>query len=163
VWRRYIGGLGVLVACATASSERRHLPDGSWQLSCKLPMEECVRQIEAICPDRRFRIVSGQSTIKLVDVAPGTREYPRSELVVRCGQAPEQEVPADRNVAGSVPPASAKASCVPGATQSCVGAGACSGGQACRPDGLGFGRCDCGSVSKVPSADGGIADAPTSS
>ncbi len=36
--------------------------------------------------------------------------------------------------------------CVPGATQSCVGPGACSGGQSCLPDGSGFGACDCGAA-----------------
>lgn len=36
--------------------------------------------------------------------------------------------------------------CVPGATQACVGPGACSGGQSCLPDGSGFGACDCGAA-----------------
>jgi hypothetical protein len=35
-------------------------------------------------------------------------------------------------------------SCSPGETRACVGAGACKGGQACLPDGKGFGSCDCG-------------------
>jgi hypothetical protein len=43
--------------------------------------------------------------------------------------------------ADAEPPAGA---CVPGATQECVGAGACRGGQACLPDGSAFGPCDCG-------------------
>ncbi|MEZ4225334.1 MAG: hypothetical protein R3B13_30565 [Polyangiaceae bacterium] len=34
--------------------------------------------------------------------------------------------------------------CVPGSTQECVGPGGCRGGQACLPDGSGFGVCDCG-------------------
>ncbi len=35
-------------------------------------------------------------------------------------------------------------SCVPGATQACVGAGGCSGGQICNQAGNGFEACDCG-------------------
>jgi hypothetical protein len=33
--------------------------------------------------------------------------------------------------------------CVPAATQACVGPGACPGGQACLPDGLSWGACQC--------------------
>ncbi|HWP04482.1 MAG TPA: hypothetical protein VNN72_02010 [Polyangiaceae bacterium] len=39
--------------------------------------------------------------------------------------------------------------CVPGATQACVGPAACSGGQSCLPDGSGFGACDCGTAKKT--------------
>jgi hypothetical protein len=41
-------------------------------------------------------------------------------------------------------PAAPQRACVPGVTQACVGTAACSGGQACLPDGSGFGPCDCG-------------------
>jgi hypothetical protein len=34
--------------------------------------------------------------------------------------------------------------CIPGATQACLGAGACQGAQACREDGGGYLPCDCG-------------------
>jgi hypothetical protein len=127
-------------------------------------MDECVRQVEQICIDKRYRILSGQSKIKLVDVTPGTREYPRSELVVRCGSGPEGDIASDRNVA-PLQPASPKLSCIAGATQACVGPGGCSGGQACRPDGLGFGSCDCGPL-KAPGSDAGPSnptDAPSGS
>jgi hypothetical protein len=39
--------------------------------------------------------------------------------------------------------------CVKGVTQACVGPGGCSGGQACLPDGSGFGPCDCGGSQKA--------------
>lgn len=35
-------------------------------------------------------------------------------------------------------------SCTPGATQACLGPGACEGAQMCLADGSGFGACDCG-------------------
>lgn len=34
--------------------------------------------------------------------------------------------------------------CTPGSTQACIGPGACDGGQACLPDGSGYGECNCG-------------------
>jgi len=36
------------------------------------------------------------------------------------------------------------ARCTPGATQACVGAGSCKGGQACLADGSAWDKCDCG-------------------
>lgn len=46
--------------------------------------------------------------------------------------------------------------CTPGESVACVGAGGCSGGQVCLPDGTGFGPCDCGGGMD---AGGGDADA----
>jgi hypothetical protein len=142
MWRRGVVGLCVLVACATGPVERRHLADGSWQLTCRLPMDECVRHFEAVCSDKRYRILSGQSKRELRDVDPGTREYRTSEFVALCDRdALPPQVAQVGGPTAVIPPAS---SCVPGSTQSCVGPGGCSGGQACRADGAGFGPCDCG-------------------
>jgi hypothetical protein len=55
--------------------------------------------------------------------------------------------------------------CVPNATQECVGAGACKGGQSCLPDGSGFSECDCGKKKKTNPWDkpkSGTAPAPAS-
>nr|PZN25197.1 MAG: hypothetical protein DIU78_10725 [Pseudomonadota bacterium] len=57
-------------------------------------------------------------------------------------------------VSAAPPPSADARVCIPGATQQCVGPGACSGGQACLPDGSGFGPCDCGTAT-------GSAGAPT--
>ena len=50
------------------------------------------------------------------------------------------------------PPASAVAIaarvCIPGATQACLGPGACQGAQACRNDATGFLPCDCGAAER---------------
>jgi hypothetical protein len=46
---------------------------------------------------------------------------------------------AGRGGTGNVEP-----ECTPGVTQACLGPGACSGAQACRSDGSGWGACDCG-------------------
>ena len=142
MWRRGVVGLFVLAACATGPVERRHLADGSWQITCRLPMDECVRHFEAVCIDKRYRILSGQSKRELRDVDPGTREYRTSELVALCDRdALPPQVAQTGGPTAVIPPAP---SCVPGSTQSCVGPGGCSGGQVCRADGAGLGPCDCG-------------------
>jgi len=45
--------------------------------------------------------------------------------------------------------------CVPGISVACVGPGACKGGQICKPDGSGFGPCDCGAGGGAGSAGNG--------
>jgi hypothetical protein len=172
MWRR--GGFGLvllaLASCITGPVERRRLADGSWHVTCRLPMDECIRHFEAVCMDKRYRILGAQSKRELRDVDPGTKEYRTSELTALCdrdaaefaaaGAASASAAPA---VSLSPPPpapsASASvpraASCVPGATQPCIGSGGCAGGQACRPDGNGFGSCDCGGAPKPLGGDAG--------
>jgi sulfatase modifying factor 1 len=48
---------------------------------------------------------------------------------------------------GSTRSQATASACVPGATQICVGAGACRGAQVCLASGAGFGPCDCGAAS----------------
>lgn len=61
------------------------------------------------------------------------------------GKPPEPPpVEVDAGVEDAAPPQV----CVPNATQECVGAGACKGGQSCLPDGTGFTECDCGKKKK---------------
>ncbi len=49
--------------------------------------------------------------------------------------------------------------CVPGATQACVGPGDCKGGQACKDDGSGWERCDCGPAAQPEAGVSGDAGA----
>lgn len=46
---------------------------------------------------------------------------------------------------GSSAGGSGSSACVPGASVSCVGPGACQGGQVCNADGTGYGACECAS------------------
>ena len=62
--------------------------------------------------------------------------------------------PAVVAAAASAAPARA---CIPGATQACLGPGACQGAQACREDASGFLPCDCGTSG--PSGSAGAAPA----
>jgi hypothetical protein len=135
-------------------------------------MDECVRHFEAVCMDKRYRILNAQSKREVRDVDPGTREYRTSDLTAVCDRdAPEFAAASAASASPPglpppplpppppAPPASAvaprAASCVPGATQACVGPAGCSGGQACRADGAGFGPCDCGNAKQSSGADAG--------
>ncbi len=153
--RADVGGLllaavCVAVGCTSAAVERRHLADGSWHFTCRLPMDECVRHLETICMDKRYRILSAQSKRELRDVDPIIRETRISDITAVCdGEGHEPQL------ASSVAPAPASSpACVPGSTQACVGPGGCSGGQVCRPEGTGFGPCDCGPA-KTAAGDAG--------
>jgi hypothetical protein len=125
-------------------------------------MDECVRHFEAVCTDKRYRILSGESKRVIRDVDPGVREYHSSELVALCDrdvQPPQIATAGGPTAVVAPPPSSAsvvaaaapRPICVPGSTQGCVGPGGCSGGQACRVDGAGFGVCDCGPSKGVTS------------
>lgn len=49
-----------------------------------------------------------------------------------------------------------EAGCTPGKSEACTGVGGCSGGQTCNADGMGYGLCECGTVTPT---DGGSQDA----
>jgi|GEM_PF-1600735 len=51
-------------------------------------------------------------------------------------------------------PRGSELACIPGATQACLGPGACSGAQLCSANGSGFGACNCGPLG-VPGSGGG--------
>src|SRR5712671_510223 len=113
MWHRALCGLGVLAACAANPVERKQLADGSWRITCQLPMDACVRQLEVVCPEKRYRIVSGESKRELRDVEPVVRETRTSELTAICtryteslfgGGATSVSLPAGAD-AGSTAPA----------------------------------------------------------
>jgi hypothetical protein len=148
-WRRWTCGVALIVGCATVRLERQHLADGSWQLTCPSEMDACTREANSICKDKRYLILAGRSETRRRDAPPYETEYHTSYLTIVCSEetAPPpapSAAPPTRDLARSI--------CTPGATQACVGSGACSGGQACRPDGTGFGPCDCGSAKAAPDA-----------
>jgi hypothetical protein len=88
----------------------------------------------------------------------------RSEMVVMCGrELPKLELTRAGDsalgepvpTAGSQPPPGPTAQplpmvCTPGATQACLGPGACSGAQPCLRDGSGYDVCDCGASLPLP-------------
>jgi hypothetical protein len=104
-------------------------------------MEACVREVEKTCREKTYRILGGTTESRRKDAPPFEKEYYTSHIGFVC---------ADRgNIAATLSAIDAgersDRACGPGDTRACVGAGACAGGQTCRPDGTGFGPCDCGS------------------
>jgi hypothetical protein len=88
----------------TGPVERRRLADGSWHLTCQLPMDECVRNFEAVCMEKRYRILSAQSKRDVRDVDPGTKEYRTSELTALCDRDSAQFAAAAASSPAAPPP-----------------------------------------------------------
>jgi hypothetical protein len=158
-------GLLFLCGCASPNVERQSLGDGSWRVKCKFGLQQCVQEVEKICTEPTFQIAGGSSVRKLYGVEPGKTEVRTSELTVTCGRSAVEQAEAKAQVvdagapAADGAPARASSTCTPGATQPCLGPGACAGAQACRADGSGFTACDCGAQTRPPGSDAGVADA----
>lgn len=137
------------VGCGKANVTR--LPTGGTRIVCERGMKLCVSRADKLCGDDGYTILSGGTKKHLLGGSSSSyREMAeRAELTVQCGSAPPPEaeevkyVPLPPRSDEPAPPVQAGA-CVPGATQLCVGPGACQGGQVCAADGSGFGPCDCG-------------------
>lgn len=155
--------LGILVtlpalgACSRTEVVRR--PHEGHLITCDAGMKGCVGRAEKLCGDKGFTIVSGSSFTRMLGGESSSYRQATEvgSLEVRCGLIEIEEadscreLPARTDASEPVAPASEQTAgapmrvCVPGATQRCVGAGACDGGQVCLADGLAFGNCDCGS------------------
>lgn len=150
---------GTVLACARPTFERQRLADGSFQFKCEDRLAACLSYVDEICKGGPFVVDGGWDEPRMSGVDQNRVESHRSQVRVRCihpralanppfqtvratsaaHAAPDQSKPA--------PPSTAAAParvCVPGASQACVGPAGCTGGQACLPNGSGFGPCDCG-------------------
>jgi hypothetical protein len=145
-----LASLCLVTACGPAQFQQEKLNDGSFKVTCELPMDECVRRAGDLCRNQRYRIIDGTSETRLRDAPPFERAYHTSRLHLACSNdGAEVLLSLDSKPASADKPATdaAKATaplCSPGETRTCVGAGACQGGQACSADGKSFGACDCG-------------------
>ncbi|MEO7033802.1 MAG: hypothetical protein ABI548_07960 [Polyangiaceae bacterium] len=162
------GFLGALGACSPSSVPAARRADGSWHLKCGASLAACVQRAGDLCKDRGYVVLGGMSKRELYGAELGVSQVEgrESELDIACadrrGGLPIvlSAQPAGGIIPPAVPalpfpPASAApraGSCTPGATQRCVGAGACAGGQACLPDGSGYAACDCGAPPKTPNS-----------
>jgi len=152
----------VLWGCAKPDVEIRALPDGTRELTCRHTLPQCLSHVDDVCKGASYEVLYATDTQKIYGSPSSSEVESRtSQAVVHC-LGPHQKPMASDPVASaavpvavtpppvaSVAPAPPRA-CVPGATQACVGSGACSGGQACLPDGSGFGACDCGAAKALP-------------
>jgi hypothetical protein len=148
-------------ACHSASVPTVRQPDGSWHLECGSSLDLCVQKANDLCKGGGYVVLGGMNKRTLLGAELGQSqvEVRQAELNIACadrrGDLPKvvssstlslpARAPAPDADAGDAKKAALTA-CIPGATQRCVGAGACAGGQACAADGSGFGPCDCGSA-----------------
>lgn len=141
--------VALLTACGAAEVQSQKLNDGSYKISCELPMDDCIRRVQDQCKNQRFRILEGTSETRLRDVYPFEQAFHTSRLRLVCtndGANPLLSFDKPREE-----PSLVRAPvCAPGETRACVGAGACKGGHACLSSGNGFGPCDCGPLASSP-------------
>ncbi len=155
---------GLSLSCGGATT--LNIGKDTYRIECGDSINRCMSQADNLCRDRGFTILRGKSWKKRL----GTEDYGSmaadTEVVVQCGI---HEQPAEQTTASAADAHQEDASkrhaeellgtaCVPGATQKCVGPGACDGGQVCLESGHGFGACDCGGP--LPSASQPTAAAP---
>ena len=136
-------------ACASASRvQRQALPDGSYRLDCRISLGQCLTAVEEVCP-QGYEIVRGHQDVRIAGPREITEPTVSGEVVARCrteqglfgGSQKAASEPAAEAPASAAPAPASPQSCFPGATQACVGPGACQGGQQCLPNGSAFGPC----------------------
>lgn len=139
----FLASVSVLAACGAAEVQSQKLKDGSYSVTCELSMDECIRRVQDQCRLQRYRILEGTSETRLRDAPPFEKAYHTSRLHLTCTDDGATPLLSFGKTAAESSAAPAPA-CSPGETRTCVGAGACKGGQACLADGKAFGPCDCG-------------------
>jgi hypothetical protein len=161
---------GVLsLACSRGSGGPARQADGGYQIACKAPLTDCLLQAERTCKADGYTVTVARDLHEMLGSATGQSQVAvqKSDATFYCGklatasERPMIELKRERPLAGaksheepatapSAPPPAPPRTCVPGATQSCVGPGGCSGGQACADDGTHFYPCDCGNPAPPP-------------
>ena len=140
----------------------------TYRITCpELPLDRCLAETaNNTCDQHAYFVARGISQVNQRGRSDAPDVSLSSEAIVRCApgqgfgdQAKELMAasPGDRAkpaaapsppqapVPAAVPPQAPASVCAPGSTQTCVGVGACRGGQACKADGSGYQACDCGS------------------
>lgn len=160
--------LGALDCSRGARAVRLPSPEADafiYQIDCHTNIEVCRKKAVELCPIGYEVLKSTGAPIEpaRVDTEPGPRStgsrYQRpdwvGQIVVACENANEGTPEARRAQPEDTTPAPVPnvrnpgpdQLCVPGATQLCLGPGACRGAQPCLADGRGYGVCDCGAAS----------------
>jgi hypothetical protein len=168
-----LGFLLNVVACARPGVDVMSLPNGAERLRCQSSLPECLAHADALCKGASYEVLYAKHERSVFGTGQSQVEGHASVAEIHClgphekplptGTAPSSDAASNAAGSGKPPAASsaapvsstppsaapppqapAPAMCVPGATQTCVGPGACAGGQSCLPDGSGFGACDCG-------------------
>jgi hypothetical protein len=160
-WLPLLAALSAL-ACSKGAGGIAKQPDGSYQLSCKGPLANCLKRAEQVCGDKGYTVLEGHNLREILGGETGQSQVriETSDANVVCGSAParapirlEREpapLPPSEPAPSAAPPPPAPRACVPGATQACIGPAGCSGGQVCAADGARYEACDCGSPGASP-------------
>jgi hypothetical protein len=149
-------GLFAFPGCRSPIISANQRPDGIYHLKCRDKLQRCLDEVETLCRHNRYVVLRAFDDHEWEGYNwPQQDERRASEAFIRCGQKPPwgEDSPMGKLRAdplgevtsepAPVAPSPARV-CIPGASQACVGPDNCSGGQVCRPDGVGFGPCDCG-------------------
>jgi hypothetical protein len=144
-------------ACASQPAGRTALPDGSFKIECRKGLAACLTDLtKDICQEYGYEVLKGQEVVKRYGVEPVNSVLVTSDAVVRC-RSPAALIGGTPAPTPTASGARAPSGCFPGATQACLGPGACKGAQTCRDDGTSFGPCDCGGA---PAVGGGVTSTP---
>ncbi len=154
--------------------------------TCRMEIKElCDREFYVLDQQSNHEELPevGQTGVSSTGPPSGLPDF-RGEITFRCGRPvkplrlvrkpavgePDQATAGEARGKPTAPASTASASpeskspvarvCVPGATQACLGPGACAGAQACLTDGTGFGPCDCGSAASNGRRDAAPATTP---
>lgn len=156
-------GASFLGGCATAAHGFRLNPEQEpeqYRVTCKKRFYYCELQAQELCEGEytelgRLSNLPELPLVKDADVSstgPSVGvQYWLGEMTVQCGRV-LPNLPLVRPETTPPPPFAAPAPepssrvCIPGATQECLGPGACKGAQACLPTGQGYEKCDCGTA-----------------
>lgn len=150
--------LSLVAGCSRPGVRTQRLPDGTRELECQVPLWKCLMHVDDYCKGASYEVLYALDKQQVFGSQQSTIEARTSEAVIRCqGQHVKLTGPVERPAAAPLQATSAVAptatsparpapACLPGSTQTCVGPGACAGGQACLADGSGFGNCDCGTT-----------------
>ena len=155
--------LGVVLAsaCGHSSGVERHAEaDGTYRIDCRQPLERCLGSLEEVC-SQGYEILRAREEKRFYGPNEINEPLLTSYAVARCtsptslfGKSDKdrgnQQSPTATSTAGAPAGSGLMKSCIPGATQSCIGPGACRGGQQCLRDGTAFGDCDCGAGAASP-------------
>ncbi len=161
--RRVLASCCLAIACSTAGAGSvRQLADGRYQVECESSLRECLARAEARCDISGYQVLSAVEAKRRVGVPPVQSEYMESRAIFVCGgnDAAPQAVSVSPSPSPPAPTQALTNSCLPGASQACVGPGGCSGGQTCSPDGKSLSPCDCGPASPPGPPPASIAPRP---
>jgi hypothetical protein len=162
---RLVAAVASLIVCPLGCAHGtaiQKLDGNTYRVTCEaLPLDRCLGETASnACDKHAYFVERGISEVNLRGHSDAPDVATSSEAIIRCSptqswgdQAKElmAAAPAGSTVSAAASrPDKPQSVCAPGSTQTCVGTGACNGGQACRPDGSGYERCDCGSPAPAP-------------